>query len=273
MRRIVFFAGYFILPLLGLALTAQCNTMTAQALILEGVQIMDRAYDDWNRQEFEQATNIFQQAKDIDPQNYLAYYWEGVALYYLASYYLHAYEKDKNSKQGAATVAEGIRVLSQAIEKKPGFSESYALRGVLRGMSIQLNPWSAFSQGPAVEKDRNRALALNADNPRVHYLTGISIWMTPEVFGGGAKEALIHFLKAEELYAMEIRQEKSGLDPTWGYSTCLSFMGDVYAKQGDRKQAYRYYQKSLMQNPNDQRAKEGLEQIAELNKASKENEK
>jgi tetratricopeptide (TPR) repeat protein len=271
MRRMVLYLGYLVPFLLGLSLTAQGTTPTAHALILEGVQVMDQAYDHWNRVEFEQSTDIFQQAIDADPKNYLASYWKGAALFYLASYFLHAHEKEKDSKQGAAAVAEGIRVLTQAIDKNSDFSESYALRGVLRGMNIQLNPWSVLTQGPAVETDRKRALALNADNPRVHYLTGVSLWMAPEIFGGGGKEALKHFLKAEELYAIEIRREKSRLDPAWGYSTCLSFIGDVYAKQGERKEAYQYYQKALFQNAQDLRAQEGLEQLARVNKATGEN--
>jgi tetratricopeptide (TPR) repeat protein len=271
MGRLVFYLALLCLPILSLSLPTQADTLTAQALILEGVQVMDHAYDQWDRGEFERATEVFQQAMDADPKDYLACYWKGAALFYLASYYLHAHEKDKNSRQGAATVAEGIRVLTQAIEKNPAFSESYALRGVLRGMNIQLNPWSVFSHGPGVQTDRDRALALNPNNPRVHYLTGVSLWMAPEIFGGGAKEALKHFLTAEELYATETRQEKTRLVPSWGYSTCLSFIGDVYTKQGSRKQAYEYYQKALAQNAQDLRAKEGLEQLAQSKKTSEGN--
>jgi tetratricopeptide (TPR) repeat protein len=269
----LFFGLIFLQLILGLNLPAYSNTSTAQALILEGIQMMDQAYNHWDRKEFESAAEKFQQAIDDQPDDYLGHYWKGAALFYLASYYLHAYEKDKNPGQGVATVDEGLVVLTQAIEKNPAFSESHALRGVLRGMHIQLNPWSIFTQGPGVQSDRDRALALNPDNPRVHYLTGISLWMAPEIFGGGATEALKHFLRAEELFAAESQREKSALDPVWGYSTCLSFIGDVYARQGDRKQAYRYYQKALMQNPADRRAKDGLEQLAPSDSASKETKK
>jgi tetratricopeptide (TPR) repeat protein len=253
-----------------LPLLSRANTATAQSLILEGIQQMDLAYNLWQAEAFQAATETFKRAAEADPQNDMADYWQGAALFYLASYYLHAREQDKNIRQGESTVDEGIQVLTRAIGKNPAFSESYALRGVLRGMKIKLNTWAVFSHGPAVQSDRDQALKLNPDNPRVHYLTGVSLWMSPEIFGGGAKQALGHFLKAEELFAVEASREKSLLDPRWGYGTCLSFIGDVYAKQGEWQLAYKYYQKTLMLNPQDHRAQRGLEFISRQGESSQE---
>ena len=63
---------------------------------------------------------------------------------------------------------------SKSIELYPEFSESYAIRGVLRGILIKMKPFSVFTQGRKVGKDRDKALSLDKDNPRVHYLTGVS---------------------------------------------------------------------------------------------------
>lgn len=256
--------------LAGFALSARANTSTAQALLLDGIQKMDQAYNAWQAEPFQGAVEVFKQAEELDPGNYMTDYWQGAALFYLASYYLHAREQDRNQRQGESTVDEGILVLTRAIERNPAYSESYALRGVLRGMKIKLNTWAVFSHGPGVQADRDQALKLNPENPRVHYLTGVSLWMSPEIFGGGAKQALAHFLKAEELFEAEANKERMPLEPAWGYCTCLSFIGDVYAKQGEWQQAYRYYQKSLMANPQDQRAQEGLERISQQGGSSRE---
>ncbi|MEW6517179.1 MAG: tetratricopeptide repeat protein [candidate division FCPU426 bacterium] len=255
---------------IGFSLPAHANTPTAQALLLDGIQKMDQAYNLWQAGAFQEAVEVFKRAEEAEPGNYLTDYWQGAALFYLASYYLHAREQDRNQHQGESTVDEGIRVLTRAIERNPAYSESFALRGVLRGMKIKLNTWAVFSHGPGVQSDRDQALNLNPDNPRVHYLTGVSLWMSPEIFGGGAKQALAHFLKAEELFEAEAGKKHPPLDPAWGYSTCLSFIGDVYAKQGEWQQAYRYYQKSLMANPQDQRAQEGLDRISRQGESSQE---
>lgn len=238
--------------------SASADTPTAQAMVAEGIRTLNQAYDQWSRPGFEQAVEIFKTAAAQEPGQAYGYYWQGAAWFFLASYDLQAREQDKNPGRGAAAAAAGVRVLTQAIALDPGFSESYALRGVLRGMLIQLNPWAVFTQGPGVQSDRDRALALDPANPRVHYLTGISLWKAPEIFGGGSQQALAHFLKAEELFARESGRPRRPLDPVWGRSTCLSFIGDVYARQGDRAAAERYYRKALEQNPLDLRAREGL---------------
>jgi len=257
--RVLLSAGFL---LAGFAQPTCANTPTAQALLLDGIQKMNQAYNAWQAGAFQEAAEMFRRAAEAETTNYLADYWQGATQFYLASYYLHAREQDRNSRQGEKALDEGIRALTVAIDKNPAYSESYALRGVLRGMKIKLNPWAVFSHGPGVQADRDQALKLNADNPRVHYLTGLSLWMSPEIFGGSAQQALSHFLKAEQLFAVEASGEKPPLEPSWGYSTCLSFIGDVYARRGDRQQAYRYYQKTLMINPQDQRAQEGLERIS-----------
>ena len=69
-----------------------------------------------------------------------------------------------------------------------------------------MKPVSVFTQGPKVGKDRKKALALDANNPRVHYLTGVSFWFAPEILGGSDK-ALEHLKIAEALFEKEEKRE------------------------------------------------------------------
>jgi tetratricopeptide (TPR) repeat protein len=233
---------------------------TAEKLILEGIRVLDQAYNDWKLEGFMKAENIFQRAIDAQPDDFMAWYWKGTALFHQATYYLHARKKDKVPNLGEKCVDEGIKSLSRSIEENPRFSESHALRGVLRGMKINLNRWTVFSHGLGVKSDRDKAIELSPENPRVHYLTGISFWMAPDILGG-KKHALPHLMKAEKLYESEMLKERSPLEPNWGYHTCLAFIGDVYCEQRKYSQARIYYEKALSVNPYEKLAREGLEKI------------
>jgi len=151
-------------------------------------------------------------------------------------------------------------VLGKAIKKNPAFSESYALRGVLRGMKIKMKPLSAFSQGPKIGKDRKKALQLDPKNPRVQYLTAVSFWHAPKILGDYGK-ALPHFLKADSLFKKEASMDKDPWLPVWGRSTNLAFTGEAFLAENDSSNARRYFNASLAVNPKDSLAKLGLKKL------------
>ncbi|MGA1795467.1 MAG: tetratricopeptide repeat protein [bacterium] len=236
----------------------------ARDLILKGIEQLNRAYDQWDKEGFEEALRTFEQASETAPDDHLPRYWEGVALFHLAIHHLFGRDRDRDETQGEARVDAGITTLERAVELNDAFSESYALLGVLQGMKIKLHILSALSLGPRVKANRNRALELNPENPRVHYLTGVSLRTAPEIFGGGTEKALKHFDQAEALFERESKEDADPLQPRWGHSTCLAFMGDLYAERKDYQQAQRYYLKALQVNPNDSMAQKGLETIKPL---------
>lgn len=230
----------------------------AEPALLQGIAQLDQAVHTWDPQALLAAAQTFQQAVTLDPQSAVAQYWLGAAHYHLATYFLYARPGDRDPKAGEAQVDAGVRALRQATQLDPQASESFALLGVLQGMKLQLNVWTALSNGPAIEANRNQALKLDPDNPRVHFLTGVSMWFAPEILGE-REQALVHLLRAEQLFAVEHDRSPAPLEPTWGYSTCLTFLGDVYARRQEATRAYAYYQKALLIDPADQRALEQLE--------------
>jgi len=233
-------------------------------LILKGIEQLNHAYGQWDKEGFAEALRIFEQASETSPDDYLALYWKGVVLFHLAIYHLFGRDQDRDQTQGEAWVDAGIQTLKRAVGLNDTSSESYALLGVLQGMKIKMHILSALSLGPQIKANRNRALELNPENPRVHYLTGVSLWSAPEIFGGGTEKALKHFTQAEALFEREAHEERGPLQPRWGHSTCLAFMGDLYAERKDYQQAKRYYLKALQVNPNDSMAKKGLETIKDF---------
>ena len=73
------------------------------------------------------------------------------------------------------------------------------------------NRWMTYGQaaGEALQK----AIKLDPNNPRLYYLQGMSLFGTPEQFGGGKDKAKPVFEKAVQLYK---EQKPKPLYPDWG---------------------------------------------------------
>lgn len=232
--------------------------------MLRGIDSFNRAYNDWNEDEFLSSLNLFKEVSRTGQKDGLAEYWSGAVYFFLSQYNLFTSEKADEKKRGIENAKKGIEALTKSIELSPDFSESYALRGVLRGILIKMKPSTVFTQGRKVGKDRDKALILDGLNPRVHYLTGVSYWHAPEILGGREK-ALSHLLEAEKLFEKEKQNTKDRLLPRWGYSTCLAFIGDIYLDQKKNRNAQEYYYKALDINPADPLAQRGLKKLKSLN--------
>jgi tetratricopeptide (TPR) repeat protein len=235
----------------------------SSSLLLQGIESLDQAYNDWDEEMFEESLTKFEMAAQTGQKDGLAEYWAGTAYFFLSLHNLFSIEKAQDKVRGSNNARKGIEILTRSIEHNPDFSESYALRGVLRGILIKMKPLSVFTQGAKVGKDREKALALDANNPRVYYLTGVSFWFAPEILGGSDK-ALEHLKIAESLFEKKGERKTTDFHPSWGQSSCLAFIGDIYASQKQDQNAYIYYKKSLEVNPNDPLALRGMNKLDDI---------
>ena len=228
-----------------------------------GINELNCGYDEWNIERFMRAEELFEKASNKARDNYLPYYWKGVAQFHIILFYLGdrtpGIEKDKVKK----VIENAIADLEKAIALNPNDSESYALLGTITGMKIGGKPISALWLGSKVMRCKKQALSLNPENPRVHYLTGASYFHAPGILGG-VEKSLEHFLRAEALFEQEAIAGKDSLKPQWGYSACLAFIAQVYVKVGNKKEAEHYYKKALRINPHDKLAQKGLAQLKNL---------
>jgi len=106
-----------------------------------------------------------------------------------------------------------------------------------------------------VLRHQRLALQKGPDNPRVQYLIGSGYYHAPG-FLGDRKQALVHFLNAESLFAKEAAGGGDPLQPRWGRSTCLTFTGKLYQEAGERDKAMACYRKALEANPRDKLAQQ-----------------
>jgi hypothetical protein len=134
----------------------------ASNLLLQGIDSLHQAYNDWDEDMFEQSLAKFKIAAKMGRQDGLAEYWSGTAYFFLSLHNLFSLGTAPDKVRGSTNARKGIEILTRSIERNPDFSESYALRGVLRGILIKMRPLSVFMQGPKVGKDREKALALDA---------------------------------------------------------------------------------------------------------------
>jgi hypothetical protein len=71
--------------------------------------------------------------------------------------------------------------------------------------------WATYGQEAAAQL--KHGMELNPNNPRLYYLQGMSIFGTPEQFGGGKSKAKPIFEKAVALFKEE---QPKPLFPRWG---------------------------------------------------------
>jgi hypothetical protein len=131
-------------------------------------------------------------------------------------------EKDEKKRDAYLDEAEGF--LNKAKDLyKTDYDEIDVLYANLANARLSVNPMNRYKKyGDLFNEYINKAKALNPENPRIYYLQGTSVFYTPKMFGGGAKNAAPLFEKAATLF----QNESTGnlLKPYWGRKRNDSFL-------------------------------------------------
>jgi tetratricopeptide (TPR) repeat protein len=225
-------------------------------LAAAGVKEFTAAYQAWDPVGFAKAADLFGQACAQAPGSGTNFYWKGAAEFHRLLQLLGAPARTNRTAEAKAIKAT-IKALTTAVELNESDAESHALLANVYGISIAASRTRALWLGPRVLKHQKQALEHGPANPRVQYLIGMCQYHGPESLGG-KKEALPHLLKAEELFADEAGRPAGPLEPRWGRSTCLAFIGKTCDALGKPAEAEKYFHKSLELNPQDQLAREEL---------------
>jgi len=156
-------------------------------------------------QDFQTVANAFDRIGDAEKTQWLPYYYAGLALS-RAGWMDNKLDKDDNALKIKALCDK-----AEAIEKN---AEIYTLRNMAATQQMMVDPqtrWQTY--GEEARKAREKGQQLDPDNPRLYYLQGMSVFNTPETFGGGKQKAKPIFEKAVELYKKE---QPKPLYPHWG---------------------------------------------------------
>jgi hypothetical protein len=147
----------------------------------------------------------FERIGDAEKTQWLPYYYAGLALT-SAAWADERLDKDANS--------EKVKTLCDKADAIQKTSDIYEIRNMAASQQMLVDPQSRWtSYGQEAANAINKGLELNPSNPRLHYLQGMSIFGTPEQFGGGKAKAKPVFEKAVALFKAE---NPKPLYPSWG---------------------------------------------------------
>ena len=123
---------------------------------------------------------------------------------------------EKDAKKRDAYLDEAEVYLNNAkTEYKSEYDELYVLNAMYDNARLAVQPAVRYKKyGDLFNENMEKAKSLQPNNPRIYYLKGNSIYYTPKMFGGGAKNALTYFEKAETLFVNDSKEDI--LKPYWG---------------------------------------------------------
>lgn len=186
--------------LFGTTVKAQSEKFTAA--MQKQLTLLDSAK---TTQDLQAVANAFERIGDAEKTQWLPYYYAGLALT-TAGWRDKALDKDANSEK-----VKALCVKAESIEKN---AEICSLRNMAASQQMLVDPQSRWmSYGQEAGNAMQDGLKLDPNNPRLYYLQGMSIFGTPEQFGGGKAKAKPIFEKALELYKAE---KVKPLYPHWG---------------------------------------------------------
>ena len=243
------------------ALLARADDL-ANKLASAGVVEFTAAYQAWDGQRFAAAAELFRQATTNAPGCSTNFYWLGAAQFHRMLQLRGLPASSTNTLAATAAMDAALAALSSAVKLAAQHAESHALLGTLYGMKIDGNLVRGLRFGPKVQEHRKQALEWGAANPRVRYLLGTCQFHTAKK-PAAQREALASFLAAEKLFTAEAQRAAGPLEPRWGRSTCLTFIGRTYELLGQRTEAADYFRKALALHPADHMAEEGLARVTQ----------
>lgn len=159
--------------------------------------------------ELQEVAAQFERIGDMEKNQWLPYYYAALAHISIG------WRDEKADKDKLATVTKAILAKAEAIEKN---AELYILHNMVATQQMLVDPqnrWMTYGTeaGAALENARK----MDAKNPRIYYLEGMSLFNTPAAFGGGKDKAKPVFEKALELF--KTFKPASPFHPNWGEDT------------------------------------------------------
>lgn len=246
--------------------TLTTSTAPVDADVARGIAAFEAAYRAWDAQRFREAAALLEDACEADPASYPAHYWLGAARFHLLLQRLGDETDPPERKEKITLLTDALAPLETAVALNPASSEAHALVSTLLGMRIAAQPHMAPWLGRRVMEHRRLALEHGPKNPRTQYLIGSAYFYMPAILGRDDR-GLKYFLAAEQLFAQEAASPPTPLEPTWGYGTCLTFLGRLYADAGETRRAAEYLERALALNPEDKLAKKYLVHFHETEQA------
>jgi hypothetical protein len=172
------------------------QTMKKNIALLDSAKTID---------DLQSLAGTFDRIGDAEKTQWLPYYYAALAQTWIG-WRPETKDKDANSQKINAYLAK-----AEAIEKN---AETYAVENMSATQQMLVDPQSRWmTNGKDAADALQKGLAADPNNPRLYYLQGMSLFNTPEQFGGGKEKAKPLFEKSVALYKSA---QPKPLYPTWG---------------------------------------------------------
>ena len=197
---------FFLLAAFSIQATVFSQSDKYVATMQKNIALFDSAK---TAEDFTKLANTFERIGDAEKTQWLPYYYAGLALT-TSGWTPAVTDKDANAARINSLSDKAESIATSDADK----AEILTLKNMSATQQMIVDPqnrWMTYGQaaGQALEK----ALKLDPTNPRLYYLQGMSLFGTPEQFGGGKAKAKPVFEKAVQLYK---EQKPKELYPRWG---------------------------------------------------------
>lgn len=230
--------------LVALALAVSARAQTATAIPADTEHAIEVAYLHASSTQLATAVKPLDAALAADPKNPSLLYLRAFAHYAATASLRVAHDKD-----GMLAEYEKAVALLERVNGQPWEAEASALRGSILGSLIGLKGgMSGMTLGPKSGRLLAEAAKALPGNPRVLLFRGISLLLTPAMFGGDPVESLKVLQQSVDAFA---KADASAPGPHWGYADALTWLGLAQQKAGDLAAARRAWEQALAIEPDD----------------------
>lgn len=154
------------------------------------------------------------------PNNWIPAYYSAYCAVQLSYFDEKATPKLKDLYLDAAD--KSLEVVKTSCPLK---DEIYVLTAMIANARLAVDPQNRWKQyGKIFDDNLELAKKENENNPHIYLAKGFSVYYTPKMFGGGAKNAIDYFKKAQEKFALI---KTYSLDkPYWGTMSAPYMIGE-----------------------------------------------
>lgn len=194
-----------ILVLLLLATTINAQNTKLENALLKNLKQMEEAK---SSEDFQNIANGLERIAEAEKGEWLAQYYAG----YINL--ITGMQQEANAKKDEY-YDRALSYINKADELSPDNSEICVLKSWALGVKIGIDPMNRGQQlGMEAGMLTAKAIELNPENPRAHFMKGQSAMYTPEQYGGGKNIALRYLENAVAKY--KTFKPSSPAMPFWG---------------------------------------------------------
>ena|SRR6218665_913160 len=154
------------------------------------------------------------------PSNWISAYYSAYGAIQMSYFDEKAPAKMKDLYLDAAD--KSLDVVKAACPLK---DEIYVLTAMIANARLAVDPQNRWKEyGKIFEDNLELAKKENENNPHIYLAKGFSVYYTPKMFGGGAKNAVDYFKKAEEKFKLITTYSLN--KPFWGYMSTVYMLGE-----------------------------------------------